>query len=524
MNKFMKLMLTSAVLVTTGMASTIADFQDGGVVEAGAVIEFKDQELTLTQDKFLDVYGSLTGTGIINCSGNGKVNVYGSIYKQNDANADAIKTAVAIGSITAVHTIDETNKGSIADTITVTPPEALNKTDADLAVYASGLGATDLVYVANSEGTETKCVGGTGEATTIPAALANAATDSAIEGLTPTSLLMENKLKFTGNNSGFNQKAVRIGTTETPADVEYAGENSAFLAETTVESGSKLTISSPEGVTLTKDLTVNGSSSFKLNENQDEIIKDIKNGRLIVTGKLIIGPGTTLTLGKEMFSPIAENPSDYPKVMTWPVGSFSNTLTELNKNYYTVSFNDGSSLKFYYDEDGKRWDQVYDETNPGEMMHMMFNQTEDGGLEIRLMGLRKEISITDIDSLPSRTEAGKTYYTVSFGYDQSVEIYEDPANPGQYKTDSAGGWMIDVYGDKININCHMGSDSPIKSLTAEEVSALPLDKKELIYATDGTFSYTYDSENQSWVLIPMTLRTRVGCVIDKICLFLQRNL
>ena len=493
MNKFTKLILTSAITATSGFASDMANFQDGGEVQTGATIDFQGQTLTLSEGKSLDVYGSLTGTGTIKCSGDGKVNVYGNTYKQDDTNKDAILSATGLSEF-AVHTLDETNKGHIDETVIVDPAEALNKTNADLATYASSHTATDLVYVANSSGTDTKCVGKTDAALEVSVALGNA--NASIEGLVPSSLVMENKLKFTGDNSGFKEGTVTIGTIDNPAEVEYATPISAFQTDTTVEKGSKLTISPTEGLTLSKDLTVNGSSKFSLNEAQDKVIRDIQGGALVVNGKLIIPSGTKLQLGTEYDnSPIAGNPSEYPKVMSWPVSSFSNPLTEVNKNYYTVTFSDGSTLNFYYDEQYENWNPDRSEESAGPTM-IMINQTEDGGLEIRAEMMDFSITKDSLSTLSSRTENGKTYYTVPLKYDLSVEIYEDPDSAGQYKTDAAG---YDVWTDEDNIiiNGHIGA--AIKTLTKDEVDALSISRKELIYAKDDVFSYTYDDVNENWV-------------------------
>ncbi len=486
MNKFTKLILTSAIISTSGFATDIANFQNGGEVQSGASINFHGQTLTLSEGKSLDVYGSLTGTGTIKCSGDGKVNVYGNTYKQDDENKDAILSATGLSEF-AVHTLDESNKGSIDDTITVVPAEALNKTNADLATYASSHADTDLVYVANSSGDVTKCIGRTASVIEVPVALGNA--NASIEGLIPSSLVMENKLKFTGDNSGFKEGTVTIGTTDTPADVEYATVDSAFQTDTTVEKGSKLTISPTEGLTLSKNLTINGSSKFILNETQDQIIRgNTEGGSLVVTGKLTLKSGCILTLGSEYDdSPIAENPSEYPKVMSWPKGSFSNELTELNKTHYTISFDDGTSLSFYYDEASKSWN------NDGYESRAQFNETEDGELEIKTY-ISESITKDSLSSLTSRTEGDNTYYTVPLKYDISVEIYEDPDNIGRYKTDTEG-YDVYVYGDNIMVSSN--EEITLKTLSAEDVASPS--SKELIYAHDDVFSYTYDAENDSWV-------------------------
>ena len=488
MNKFTKLILTTAVFATSGFAATIAELQNGGEVKSGATIDFQGQTLTLAENASLDVYGDLTGTGTIKC-GTGKVNVYGNAYKEDGTNKDAILTAAILTGLT-VHTLDESNKGSIAETITVEPSSALIKTNADLASYAAGIDENHLVYVANSDGSDTKCVGKTDSALEIKASLANA--DASIPGLTPSALVVENKLKFSGDNSGFTGKTVTIGTTENPAEVEYASAKSAFQADTTVENGSKLTITPTEEVTLSKNLVINGSNKFSLNETKDQVLHEVSGGYLNVTGKLIIPSGVKLQLGTEYeASPIAENPSEYPKVMSWPVGSFSGELTKVYKNYYTVTFADGSSVNFYWDESSNEG-RMYDLDAEMRKEDFIISKTESGELEIKT-DVYRTVAKNSLSSLESRTEGDKTYYTVPLKYGQSVEIYEDPDNAGQYKT-ADNHYSLSVSGDNISV---YSSNYLLKTLTPEEVASPS--NQELIYAYDNTFSYSYDTENDSWV-------------------------
>ncbi|MDO4975157.1 MAG: hypothetical protein Q4E61_02425 [Alphaproteobacteria bacterium] len=322
MNKFTKLILTTAVFATSGFATTIAELQNGGEVKSGATIDFQGQTLTLAENASIDVYGDLTGTGTINCSGTGQVNVYGNAYKEDAMNRDDILTAAGLSDLT-VHTLDESNKGSIAETITVEPSSALNKTNSDLASYASGIDETHLVYVANSDGSDTKCVGKTGSALEIKASLANA--DASISGLMPSALVVENKLKFSGDNSGFTGKTVTIGTTETPAEVEYASAKSAFQADTTVENDSKLVISDANDINLSKNLVINGTKKVLKADNSIEL--ENSHGTLNVKGKLVLENGAKLTLGKAYEEVNAEHTYDYPQVMTWPAGTFDTPMT-----------------------------------------------------------------------------------------------------------------------------------------------------------------------------------------------------
>ena len=321
MNKFTKLILTTAVFATSGFATTIAELQNGGEVKSGATIDFQGQTLTLAENASLDVYGDLTGTGTIKC-GTGKVNVYGNAYKEDGTNKDAILTAAILTGLT-VHTLDESNKGSIAETITVEPSSALIKTNADLASYAAGIDENHLVYVANSDGSDTKCVGKTDSALEIKASLANA--DASIPGLTPSALVVENKLKFSGDNSGFTGKTVTIGTTENPAEVEYASAKSAFQADTTVENDSKLVISDANDITLSKNLVISGAKKVLKADKSIEL--GSSHGVLNVKGKLVLESGAKLTLGKAYEEVNAEHTYDYPQVMTWPAGTFDTAMT-----------------------------------------------------------------------------------------------------------------------------------------------------------------------------------------------------
>ena len=323
MNKFTKLILTTAVFATSGFATTIAELQNGGEVKSGATIDFQGQTLTLAKDASIDVYGDLTGTGTIKC-GTGKVNVYGNAYKEDGANKDAILAAAGLSDLT-VHTLDESNKGSIAKTITVDPADALNETNADLASYAAGIDENHLVYVANSDGSDTKCVGKTDSALEIKASLANA--DASISGLMPSKLVVENKLKLSGDNSGFTGKAVTIGTTETPAEVEYASAKSAFQADTTVENGSTLVISDTNGITLSKNLVINGTKKVLKADKSIEL--ENSHGTLTVKGKLVLENGAKLTLGTAgtVEEVNAKHTYDYPQVMKWPAGTFDTAMT-----------------------------------------------------------------------------------------------------------------------------------------------------------------------------------------------------
>lgn len=324
MIKLIKISLITAMLATSGFAATGVNLQDGGEVQQGATVNFKNQPLTLAENKSLDVYGSLTGTGIIECAGTGTVNIHGPKYQKDDTNKSTILTAVKMTDLT-VHTLDESKQGSIDDTVTVNPPETLKKIGADFATYAKDLDDTNLIYVANAGGSDTDCVGGTSTATVIAAALANAITDPVISGLNPSGLVMTNKLKFSGNNSGFTEQQVTIGTPEITADVEYANVNSIFPVETTIEDGSKLTISDTGDVSLNNALTVKGTRKVLIADPNVEV--DSTHGELYIKGKLVVTSGTTLTLDSNIEKVKAVATSNYPRVITWPLGSFENEMT-----------------------------------------------------------------------------------------------------------------------------------------------------------------------------------------------------
>ncbi len=132
----------------------------------------------------------------------------------------------------------------------------------------------------------------------------------------------------------------------------------------------------------------------------------------------------------------------------------------------------------------EKWEIIYN-----------FHKTEDGGLEIKTY-IYKSITKDSLSSLISREADGKTYYTVPLKYDQSVEIYEDPDNAGQYKTDN-GDYSVSSWNNWVNINVSSNGEITLKTLTPDEVSS-PY-RKELLYAHDDVFSYTYDDESDCWV-------------------------
>ncbi len=215
----------------------------------------------------------------------------------------------------------------------------------------------------------------------------------------------------------------------------------------------------------------------------------------VLNSKFIVKPEASFTVkpgAKLLFQRAVGYPSEKPLQMSWPEGSFSNELTEVNKNYYTVSFEDGTSLSFFYDEDSK-YGEIVDAGEMGD--HLQFHKTEDGGLEIKTY-IYESITKDSLSSLTSRTEGDKTYYTVPLKYDQSIEIYEDPDNAGQYKTDN-GDYSVSSWNNWVNINVSSNGEITLKTLTLEEVSSLS--KKELLYAHDDVFSYTYDAVNDCWV-------------------------
>ncbi len=132
----------------------------------------------------------------------------------------------------------------------------------------------------------------------------------------------------------------------------------------------------------------------------------------------------------------------------------------------------------------EKWEIIYN-----------FHKTEDGGLEIKTY-IYKSITKDSLSSLISREADGKTYYTVPLKYDQSVEIYEDPDNAGQYKTDN-GDYSVSSWNNWVNINVSSNGEITLKTLTPDEVSS-PY-RKELLYAHDDVFSYTYDDESDCWI-------------------------
>jgi len=307
MNKLLQTTLITTIMATSGFSTdnVVAEYNDG--LEVKGTLDLHEV-IKIGKDHDADIYGEIEGSGTIKCEGKGRVNIYNGQYIKNTDQAEEIisKANETLGNEvfnqnTIVHTVDGNQGGNVAETVTVQPSNSLNKVGPDLGIYAAKLGNNDLVYVANfmqnagetPDEIKMQCLGSNVEARKINTAFTNI--DAGIEGLIPANnLVMENKLEFSGNNLAYTQGKVTIGSMNRSADVKYTTQQSVFPTQTIVESGSKLTISVNDGVTLNKNLTVNGRD-FILNDAQDEVLE--QTGKLIIDGKITIGTGATLTLG-----------------------------------------------------------------------------------------------------------------------------------------------------------------------------------------------------------------------------------
>lgn len=268
MKKTLKITLTTAVLITNSFAVTsVFELKDNGEIQHGGTLQLNNQTISISKDKSLNVYGSIAGEGTIDCSKGGEVHVFNDLYvKAETGNAETIKSGCN-SEATNVYIIKEGQSDHISENVTISPSTALKNDKESFASAASKKTNNDLFYIANKEGSNVNCIGGETQTTVISAALGNAGNQDGVsieaepnsDGYTlyPAGIVMTNKLKFTGDNSGYTQKEVKIGTTEAPAEVEYAGEKSHLLAPTTVEAGSKLIFSGGNRVTLGSNITIN---------------------------------------------------------------------------------------------------------------------------------------------------------------------------------------------------------------------------------------------------------------------------
>ncbi len=196
---------------------------------------------------------------------------------------------------------------------------------------------------------------------TVNANIANEVVENESGGSNSHSLVIRGDFRFEGDQSRFNQEATTLKFSRSHSEIGRA--KSLFMRPIDVFNRSELVIDAA-GVEMPHDVTVM-NSRFLVNPKASFYVKP---GAKLLFKRIDIG-----------------YPSEKPLQMSWPEGSFSNELTEVNKNYYTVSFDDGTSLSFFYDEDMKGGMQLSDPDDPmpghGDMLQ--FHKTEDGGLEIK---------------------------------------------------------------------------------------------------------------------------------------------
>ncbi len=196
---------------------------------------------------------------------------------------------------------------------------------------------------------------------TVSANIANEVVENESGGSNSHSLVIRGDFRFEGDQSRFNQEATTLKFSRSHSEIGRA--KSLFMRPIDVFNRSELVIDAA-GVEMPHDVTVM-NSRFLVNPKASFYVKP---GAKLLFKRIDIG-----------------YPSEKPLQMSWPEGSFSNELTEVNKNYYTVSFDDGTSLSFFYDEDMKGGMQLSDPDDPmpghGDMLQ--FHKTEDGGLEIK---------------------------------------------------------------------------------------------------------------------------------------------
>ena len=277
-------------------------------------------------------------------------------------------------------------------------------------------------------------------------------------------MVVRGDFRFEGDQSKFNQDGTTLRFSKSHSEIGTA--KSLFMRPIEVFNKSQLVIDAAN-VEMPHDVTVKNS-------------------------QFIVNPGASFTLKSGatlLFERVPGYPSEKPSQMEWEEGSFANELTKVYKNHYDVSFDDGTSLSFYYDEAEK--------TGKSGDTSCTFSETLTGELEIKA-SISETISKDSLSSLHQEEKNGTICYTVPLGYGKSVEIYENPDNAGKYTATDA--YRVELSEDNIVIS----TSNPIiiKTLSADEITNPS--RKELIHAKDDLFTYTIN-ENGNYIRTHQTL-------------------
>ena len=284
MNKLLQISLLTALLATSGFATSELELQDGAVVKSGVTLTLeKDQVVTIGSDRSLDNYGTIQGphmnsgkTVTIKCD-DGIAYVYNHslelTHKPDDVVLNYTPTPAEDVNVDEYYI----TRGSGAQILgNITYDNVIRTDKCDISEFMRGENNKNTVAVILGENDSNR---------NVEVNLENLAEDSLVVkasiangGLTnPHPLRIKGKFDFYGDQSHFENKEVIFDGSESAISGNSAMFNSVIL----LSKGSVVTVDPADksALTLTKDITINSGS------------------KLVFKNKVTFDSGLKLTLG-----------------------------------------------------------------------------------------------------------------------------------------------------------------------------------------------------------------------------------
>ncbi len=443
MNKFTKLILTSAIISTSGFATQ----QDGGTISGvGQIDQGATMEMEAGIKATMDNKAVIHNYHIIQGPASDDISTETVVGDENKATisglADGSKAVIQGTSeekiINYDHIMEKDEDFAGLDGFEVTTPTyfrptggakiqgAVDTTDvtvtsaiADL-IHAIDLHneGTDVMLLTTNCQEEDKTMRLTNSDKEQVIVKANIANEIATGDTSSNShsLVVRGAFRFEGDQSRFNQTDTTLKFKKSHSEIGTS--KSLFMTPIDVEEESKLVIDAA-GVEMPHDVTIT-NSKFIVNPNASFTLK----------------PGARLLFKYTEGVLTISYPSENPTQMTWNVGDFTNELTE----YYVYQNKNGIYCEFW--KEGEEWKTIYEGISLVESGDkLVFTKTYNEETTTA------EIPLSDIDK--------------KYNWENRI-VYEAPDSEHEL--------------------------GPSSSTTLH-----------FAYAHDNVFSYDYDTENDTWV-------------------------
>ena len=255
MNKFTKLILTTAIFATSGFATT--EIKQDTIYEAGMTVSLeKGTSYVFSDGVTLHNYTTIQGP-----TGNSKLADFKLASDATSANVihykDQLTKDEAFTKYSDISTGDyyrTMGEGSRTGNINVASGITETTKSEDIVASLSGIGASDTIVLVGTDNDAVSMTDDSGNVVTISQNIAN---EKASGDTTNSSkgLVISGKFKLNGNNSHFNQEKVSGEN----AEIEFSGDKSLFQSDMEF-SNSKITLSQTSPITFGKSLTIQGGT------------------------------------------------------------------------------------------------------------------------------------------------------------------------------------------------------------------------------------------------------------------------